>query len=411
MDKPSFDEIATAGNGRDITKGYLPEDQIAPNDDTILRQKGGLDFSVYDDIARDYQVKACRQQREHALIATEWGVEPGDNSRAAQKAADRLADTLKRLEWDDKTRKMLGAIFYGYSVAEVIWATDGQEIGIADLKVRSRARFGFLPSGELRMRTASNMTKGESLPPAKFWAFACGSDHDDAPYGLGLAHYLYWPVFFKKNGLKFWLQFLEKFGQPTAVGKYPAGASDTEKNRLLQALASIQSSTAIRIPEGIQIELLEAKRAGVADYTTLYDRMNATISKVYLGHNASTESTPGKLGGKTPATQIRQDLVKADADLICGSFNRTVARWLTWYNDGPDVAPPKVWRKTEQPDDLNAAAATDKTLFDMGFKPSLKYITDRYGPGYVIRQDAPPSPPANFASRPIVEGVDYLDFG
>lgn len=361
MDKPSFDEIATAGNGRDITRGYLTDNVILPNEDSVLSQRSGGDFKIYDDIARDDQVKACRQQREHALIATEWGIEPGDSSRAAQKAADRLADTLSRLEWDDKTRKMLGAIFYGYSVAEVLWSSDGREIGIADLKVRNRSRFGFLPSGELRMLTAANLTDGEALPPAKFWAFACGSD--------------------------------------------------PEKKRLLQALASIQSSTAIRIPEGMQIELLEATRTGIADYPSLYDRMNATISKVYLGHNASTESTPGKLGGKTPATRIRQDLVKADADLICGSFNRTVARWLTWYNDGPDVAPPKLWRKTEQPDDLKAAVETDKKLFDMGFKPTLKYITDRYGPGYVIRQDAPPSPPANFASRPLVEGVDYLDFG
>lgn len=166
------------------------------------------------------------------------------------------------------------------------------------------------------------------------------------------------------------------------MGKYPAGATDPEKARLLQALSAIQSSTAIRIPEGMTVELLEATRSGTADYTALYDRMNAAISKVYLGHPGSTDATPGRLGGEDNAGEVRDDLIKADADLICGSFSRTVAKWLTYYNDGPDVAPPRVWRKTEPPEDLKSAADKDKILFDMGFRPTLKYVTDKYGEGY-----------------------------
>jgi len=398
--RPSMMEIATVGSGRDITRGFVPDNMIMAAGDTVLASKGG-DYSIYEDIARDDQVKTCRQQRELALIGKEWGVEPGDSSRKAKKAADRLKSFLDNLAWDDKTQKMLSAILYGYSVGELIWATDGLEIAIADIKVRNRKRFGFLPTGELRLRTFANQVNGEALPAGKFWAFSCGADHDDEPYGLGLGHYLYWPVFFKKNGLKFWLTFQEKFSQPTAVGKYPASASDTEKNRLLQALASIQSSTAIRIPEGMIIELLEATRSGTADYTALYDRMNAAISKVYLGHTGSTDATPGRLGGEDNASDVREDLVKADADLVCGSFNRTVPRWLTFYNDGPDVAPPRVWRKTEPPEDMKAAADKDKVLFDMGFRPKLKYVTDKYGDGYEEKPntDAGAGPADNSAAN------------
>ncbi len=380
--KPETREIATASSGRDITRGYLPENQLMAAGDTVLSTRGQGDYKIYEEIARDDQVKTCRQQRELALIAKEWMVEPGDSSRKAKKAADRLEALLDRLAWDDKTQKMLSGVLYGYAVSELMWVTDGTEITIDEIKVRNRARFGFLPSGELRLRTQEQQISGEALPPAKFWAFACGSDHDDEPYGLGLGHYLYWPVFFKKNGIKFWLQFLEKFGQPTAVGKYPSGASDPEKNRLLAALSAIQSSTAIRIPESMQVELLEATRSGTADYTALYDRMNAAISKVYIGHSAGADSTAGRLGGEDNAGEVREDLIKADADLICGSFNRTVAKWLTWYNDGEGVEPPRVWRKVEQDEDLHAAASKDKMLFDMGFKPTIKYITETYGEGY-----------------------------
>ena len=390
--KPDLNEIATSGHGRDIVRGYLPEGLIMQPGDTVLRQQGGGNSQIYEELARDDQVKTCRQQRELALIAKEWGVDPGDSSRKAKKAADRLQQVLDRLSWDDKTQKMLSAILYGYSVSELMWATDGLEITLADIKVRNRRRFGFLPTGELRLKTLSQYAGGEALPPAKFWAFSCGADHDDELYGMGLGHYLYWPVWFKKNGIKFWLLFLEKFGQPTAVGKYPVGSSDQEKIKLLQALSAIQSSTAIRIPDGMQVELLEATRSGTADYTALVDRMNAAISKVYLGHSAAADETPGKLGGQSGADGVREDLIRADADLVCSSFNRTVAKWLTFYNDGDSVAPPRVWRKTELPVDLKACAEKDKLIFDMGFKPTLQYVTDKYEGDYTESQ--PPAPPA-----------------
>lgn len=379
--KPVFDEIATSRDGRDITRGYIDDNIIAPTQDSVLGTHFG-NYSVYEDIARDDQVKSCRQHRELALTAKEWVVEPGDSSRKAKKAADRLKAVLGNFAFDDKTQKMLSAVLYGFSAAEVMWGTDGSEITISDIKVRNRARFGFLPSGELRLRTQHMQISGEPLPERKFWSFCCGADHDDEPYGLGLGHYLYWPVFFKKNGIKSWLYFLEKFGQPTVVGKYPLTASEPEKTKLLQALAAIQSDSAIRIPESMQVELLEAARSGVADYVTLVDRMNSAISKVYLGHTGSTDATPGRLGGESNASQVREDLIKADSDLVCGSFNMTVAKWLTFYNDGDGVAPPKVWRKVFPEEDLKAAVDRDKVLFDMGFKPTLKYVHDTYGDGY-----------------------------
>lgn len=379
--KPVTDEIATSNDGRDITRGFIPPDLILNLTDSILTGRGGYDFDIYKELARDDQVKTCRQQRELALIGKEWIVEPGDSSRKAKYAADRLSAVLKNISFDDKSQKMLSALIYGYAVSEILWATDGSEITIESIKVRDRARFGWLPNGELRLKTSKEMTRGEALPPAKFWAFSCGADHDDDPYGLGLGHYLYWPVFFKKNGIKFWLYFLEKFGQPTALGKYPVNASDDEKKKLLKALMAIQSDSAIRIPEGMTVELLEAARSGSADYCSLIDRMNAAISKVMLGHSAAADSTAGKLGGEDNAGDMREDLIKADADLICNSFNQTAAKWLTQYND-PTAPLPRVWRKCEPDEDLKLRADTDKLIFDMGYKPTLDYVHTKYGGEY-----------------------------
>ena len=402
--KPYMGEVATEEIGMDVINPWFVNDMIKPPSDTVLRDKGNyFNYKLYDDIARDDQVKAARQQRELALIGKEWGVTPGDDSRAAKKAADLLSDVLNNnlavsdwtraniLGWDATTQKMLAALLYGYAVAEILWATDGTSITISDIKVRHRARFGFFPNGELRLKTAYTISAGQALDPGKFWAFSCGADHDDEHYGLGLGHYLYWPVFFKKSGLRTWLTFLDKFAQPTTVGKYPSSATDVEKTKLMQALRAVHSSTSIRIPDTMSVELMQAARSGTADYTSLYDRMNAAISKVYVGHTGSLDATPGKLGGEDTADQVREDLIKADADLVCGSFNRTVARWLTYYNFGGNVKPPKVWRKTDPPADLMALANKDKVLFDMGYKPTLKYICEAYEGDY--QEITPPGAP------------------
>ena len=70
-------------------------------------------------------------------------------------------------------------------------------------------------------------------------------------HGLGLAHSLYWPVFFKRSDIKFWLIFLEKFGMPTAVGRLPGGRIDdvSEQQRALQALQAIQTDSAVVAPK------------------------------------------------------------------------------------------------------------------------------------------------------------------
>lgn len=378
-------EIATTRDGRDITRGYVDGLPLLPSTDRLLALKGNGDLVIYQEVLRDDQVKACFGQRVRAVTSRPWEVKPGGKKLIDKKAAEFIQEQIDSIAFDDITEKMLYGVFYGYGVAEPLYAVkDGQivlDTTRGGIKVRDRRRFGFAPDMSLRLRTSAN-PMGEELPPKKFWHFATGSDHDDEPYGLGLAHWLYWPVFFKRSGIKFWLVFLEKFGSPTAVGKYPAGTTEPEQNKLLEALQAIQTDSAIIFPQGMEAELLEATRGGTADYTALYDRMDAAIARVTLGQTASTQGTPGKLGNDDLQGDVRADIVKADADLICASFNMTVVKWLTEWNF-PGAALPTVWRKCEDEEDANTTAERDERINKMGFKPTLKYIQDTYGGEWV----------------------------
>ncbi len=408
---PEMREVATTQDGRDITRGYVNPMLLLAPQDSVLAARGG-NYETYREVLRDDQVKAVFEQRRLAVVAREWEVLPGGDSRLDKKAADSLRAQLDEIKWDSVTDKMLYGVFYGYAVAECLWARDGAEVVLGELRVRDRRRFGFDGAGRLRLQTMSNANPGEELPERKFWHFWTGADHDDEPYGLGLAHWLYWPVLFKRNNIKFWLIFLEKFGQPTSKGTYPANATATEKQKLLEALEAIQTDAAIIIPEGMVVELIEAARSGTADYTALFDRMNATIAKVVLGQTLTTEAVGGQYKAEVQM-DVRQDLVKADADLVCQSFNRTVARWLTEWNY-PGANPPQVWRRLEEDEDLGTRATRDKTVFDMGFKPTLAYVTDTYGGEWTESSPPPPepglppAPPAAFAEGDDPTPIDPL---
>lgn len=379
-------EIATTRDGRDITRGYVNGLPLLPPTDTVLQMKGAGDYKVYMEVMRDEEVKSSFSQRMRAVISRPWDVIPGGKKMIDKKAAEFVKTVIDNLEFDELTEKMLHGVFYGYSVAEVIWAEQNNQWVISEIKVRDRRRFGFNPDMQLRMKTMQHIM-GEALPPYKFWSFNCGADHDDEPYGIGLAHWLYWPVFFKRNGIRFWLTFLEKFGSPTVKGSYPSGTPDSDQDDLLNALRDIQHDSAFIVPEGMTAELLEATRGGTADYKSLVEIMNNAINKVIIGQTASSQGTPGRLGNDDLQGDVRLDIVKADADLICMSLNATVVKWLVDFNFA-GAAYPKVWRVVEEPEDLVSRSERDKNVKDLGFKPTLEYIQETYGDGWEV-DDSP----------------------
>ena len=357
-ERPETREIASTLDGRDVTRGYVSAMTRLLPEDAILSERLGGDINLYREVLRDAQVGSTLQQRRLALQRTEWQVIPGGETSLDQQAAQLVEETLERIRWDAVCGGMHFGVFYGYAVAECLWAREGARVALTAVRVRNRARFLFDGAQRLRLRTLAN-GEGELLPERKFWSFQTGADHDDEPYGLGLAHWLYWPVLFKRANIKFWLIAAEKFGSPTALGIFPPGATPDEQNKLLATLSAIQTDAGLIVPEGMKVELLEAKRAGGADHAALCEYMDRAIAKLVIGQVMTSEAVGGQYKAEVQ-DQVKDDLVKADADLICDSFNRSVVRWLVDYNF-PGAAYPKVWRQVDEsgaipPEALNAYA-------------------------------------------------------
>lgn len=366
--------------------GYV---ELLTPDDTVLRQKGGH-YSVYDEVLRDDQCKSTFQQRVDSVIEAEFVVEAGGKRAIDKKAADFLREQLDGIEWDRANRGMLSAVWFGHAVGELMYATDGRYITLQDIRVRQVGRFLWGADRSLWLR---RITGDERMPERKFWTLNTGVYHDDAPYGLGLAHYCYWPVFFKRNGIKFWTVFLEKWAMPTVRGKAPGAQFDDPARRaeILRQLRAFATDTAILVPDGIEVDLLEASRSGTSTYGDLCSVMDSAISKIVLSQTMTTDNGSSRSQSETHA-DVRDKVVKSDADLICGSFNRGPAAWLTEWNF-PGAAVPKVWRNTDPPEDLKTRAERDGKIHALGYEPTEEYIKETYGDGWkkkAIQQGLPP---------------------
>ena len=363
--------------------------EIVSNPDTVLVSLGG-ELKNYAKLLRDDQVHSLLEQRQDALIAAEWEVVPGGEDSRDREAADFLRGQLMALNWDAITRRMHKGVLYGYSVAECIFGMDGNRITLDAVKVRKPWRFGFGKDGELKLRVNAQTFL---MPERKFWIAVWGADDDDSPYGQGLGHALWWPVYLKRNGAKFWAAYLDKFGSPSVKSKYPAGATEKEKATALEAAKAFRNESAVAVPEGFDVELIEAEKNSGGSYEEFLKYWDGAIAKIILSQTGTTQQ--GQYSGTAEVlNDVKSELVKADADLLCESFNDTVATWLTEWNF-PGAKTPQVWRKVPNTRREEAQRAADKGAYEIGLELTDDAINRRYGEDWKRRAAAPVSVPSD----------------
>lgn len=347
--------------------------------DEILKSHGKGDLALYERLLTDDQVWSTFRQRRTEVIAREWRVDPGGEDEIDKLAADDLRAQMVKLSWDRTCYKMLSGLMYGYGVGECMFALEEgtDRVLLSRVKVRRSARFGFAPDTTLRIKRAG---KVEELPERKFWVYSCGSDNDDDPYGLGMGHPLYWPVWLKRNGLKFWALFLEYFANPTAKAVVPPGTEEGDRKKLLEVLGRIRNGGKIVVPRGVDVELIQSIRSSGGDFEQFLARLDACIAKIVLMQTMTTDQ-----GSSLSQAQIHykvgQQGAKSDSDLLDESFCQGPAKWLTEWNY-PGAKTPIVYRDFGIAEDLKALADRDQVLNTMGWRPRPEYIAQTYGDNY-----------------------------
>ena len=390
--KPELNEIASAATNFNIYQGFL--DQLA-NPDEVLRLECGGDITVYDNIGRDSRVGSGLRTRALAVVGKEWESIPYSDSGEDDAIATYVKNAFLGFPFDRARRALLrGGTLKGFALSEVMWDYSEGDIFIKDMIHRAQRRFAFTADGQILLKTINNplgenVSIRNGLPLRKFQHVTFG-DEVETPCGVGLGRELYWPWWFKKNGIKFWMMFCDKFSGPTVVGEYEGGnvTSLEDQNKLLSAAQAVHSNNAIIHPKGMSLRLMEAARSGnISTYRELAEFMNDEITICILGQTATTTGKPGAMGDANEQADVRSDLVKADADALCEALNSEngVVRWLVDYQfpgRKNKRAYPQIWIKCEDEEDELTVAERDakrsEAIEKSGARLTPVYFKRRY---------------------------------
>ena len=396
--KPPAGEVAGSGVGTMLAP-YIGELPLDPTREARYAYGHLADethaLQMYRNVLRDERCKAALKQRLDAAIAKQWEVLPGGDSAMDRAAADDLTEQLKAIPFDAICRQLLHGVWYGWAVGEAIWRRDAARVTIEDLVVRSLDRFTWTPQNDLLLRTYT-APQGEAVPDGKFVVLTRPGEHRDLPYAPGLARWCYWPVWLKRHGMKFWSVALEKFGAPTAVGKWPKGASVTEQKKLLDLVHSLATGSGVALPEDQTIELLAtAQRTGGSggmDFESFVKYLDQSITTTILGQSSTTDQGPWR-GTAEVQKDVRDETVASDCRLLDETLNATIARWLTQWNF-PAAAVPLIRRDANPREDLDARANREEVVSrSTGLRPTAQHVIDVYGGEWERAPTPQPSAP------------------
>lgn len=385
--KVTTDEVAALPTDIKWFAAFLPTLDPALFDPTILSKGNGKGLELYDDVDRDTHASAVLGNRAASLIGKEWFLKPASEDKRDKEIAEKETEILKRTNFDEGRGFLMQSRLYGVFYTEVMWlqfqkALSGKLSGMVGIKEfidKHPRKFTYTKDRELMLFTPGNMTVGEPVPDRKFIISRFGSR--DIPYGKALGQRLWWYVWFKKNGIKFWLTFLEKFGSPSLHGKYPPNTSKPLQDDLLEALKALKNESGTVTANNMEIDLVEsARRAGAGNpYMDLTNFCNSEISKAVLGQTLTTEQ--GRVGSMALGNVhegVRQDILVADASLEAEMFNTSLIPWLTVFNFLGAI-PPRFVQRVEPEQDLKSLAERDKALTDAGFRNfPISYFHDTY---------------------------------
>ena len=141
----------------------------------------------------------------------------------------------------------------------------------------------------------------------------------DNPYGRGVAQRCFWPIVFKRAGMEFWLNFMERFGTPWVLGSID-GQGDV--SAFADDLKKLVQDAVIAVSGNRKVEILESasQRGNNEGFKVLCDFMDSQQSKAILGHTLSTDS-----GEKSSYAATKGALT------VRGDIQNGTLRWFARY--------------------------------------------------------------------------------
>ena len=374
---------------------------------------------------RDAHLYAELGKRRGAITALDWSIAAPDNATPEEEAlTEQVRDWVGMLTahangvdggMDVLLGAMTAAVLPGYAPIELTWNlqpdTTGRQVRVPHCTLQPQRWFTTSPNRRrflLRSETQQVTdpdglapVMGEELRPLA-WLMHVHPARNGYLARMSLARVLFWPYLFKNYAVRDLAEFLEIYGLPLRLGKYPAGAGDDEKLTLLRAVTDIGHNAAGIIPQGMALEFESAAAGTEVPFAAMWDRLDAAQSKAILGQTLSaSEGQHGTQALGNVHNEVRMDIRAADAELYEGSFTRQIIGPLCMLN-APGVNMrrlPRLVIDTGEPEDLAVYADNLPKLVKMGMRINKQWaheklkIPEAEAGADILTEPAPPVTP------------------
>ncbi|MGQ8367124.1 DUF935 domain-containing protein [Glaciecola sp. 1036] len=329
---------------------------------------------------KDGHIYAELFKRKMALTSIPFTVEPPRNaSSQEQKDAAAIEDMLKDIDcFSSVLFDMADGILKGFSNIEFTWDMYNNWRIPTGFEHKPASWFQLDINDQRKIRLRDNTAEGEALRPLN-WLQHRHSAKSGYPARQGLVRQLAWPFIFKNYSVRDLAEFLEIFGVPIRIGKYPSGATPAEKAKLLQAVVGIGHNAGGIIPKGMEIDFHDAAKGGGSDpFMTMMSWCERTQSKAILGQTLTAEQ--GNTGSQALGNvhnEVRIEIRDHDLSQLANTLNRDLVLPMYMLNgksyNGDPRRKPRLIFDIQEPEDLKLWSDAIPKLVDVGYKIPLNY--------------------------------------
>lgn len=316
---------------RGLTPSKLNSILIAAEQGDVIAQ-----FELFEDMEeRDGHILSEMSKRRRAVSGLEWTIVPPKNPTAAEKrAAEELRELLDSVpDLDGVLFDTTDAIGKGFACQEIEWQRSGGQWVPASIEHRPQSWFRLHRGYKQEIRLRDNSPEGAVLRQFG-WITHTHKARSGYLERASLFRALVWPYIFKNYSVGDLAEFLEIYGIPMRIGKYPPGASEREKATLLRALVSIGHNAAGIIPQGMELDFPAIAEGDPRAFELMMDWCERTVSKVILGGTLTSQadraSNTNALGNVH--NEVRKELKDADAKQVAASISRDLIYPLAALN-------------------------------------------------------------------------------
>lgn len=310
------------------------------NPDQIYQKRGN--YTIYEDMRNDDQISTCLDLKKDLILGAGFIIEPGEEGQEdiAKELKNILDNDLIR-SFTDYLEEILDSIDMGFSLTEKIFRVkeDGF-LTLKDLRTRHPGAWIIHTDNKGNIEKYEQQTGFGSVfikPSDNKLIHMINRPKYLNPYGKSDMRPAFEAYISKREAIKYLDMYLERSASPKPVGKYPVNAKDGIAAKLAKILKSFQAKTSITIPEGVQVEFLEAKTNGEAFHKAI-NLFNMLIGRALLTPDlmgfTGSETAGGSfaLGSEQLSTQYQH--IKRKRQALEDIINKEVMRPLIIWNYG-----------------------------------------------------------------------------